>query len=84
MAAKKLFRAVTVAPAFVEDEVSKFFVDGYDLTHMAATLTGTGNGGGVMVVLVFKLRASAQTATVAEPTRSVPMPQLAQRGGYRR
>ena len=51
MAAKKLFRAVTVAPAFVEDEVSKFFVDGYDLTHMAATLTGTGNGGGVMVVL---------------------------------
>jgi hypothetical protein len=54
MAEKKLFRAVTVAPAFVEDEVSKFYVDGYDLTHATATLSSTGNGGAAMVVLVLQ------------------------------
>ena len=84
MAEKKLFRAVTVAPAFVEDEVSKFFVDGYDLTHATATLSSTGNGGAVMVVLVFKLRATAQAATIPAPPRPAPIPQPAQRGGYRR
>ena len=70
---KKLFRAVTVAPAFVEDEVSKFYVEGYDLTHLSATISSTGNGGAVMVVLVFKLRPAA----VAEATGMHP-PRLSQ------
>lgn len=75
MAAKKLFRCVTAAPAFVEDEVSKFFVEGYDLINMSATLTSTGNGGTIMAILVFKLRGDparqASALATVEPAKGI-------------